>query len=326
MLFKALKTLKRSFSLEPSFVLPPRVFKVTVNHLNNKDCKLIVNSSNIRCEIPFKSTDLLGDIKGRLAEETGSKSVIFINQDNIEIANNTRYSDVELEQLYFIIDDMWAFEIINFERSNLLTEENLPAADLSANELEDLRLPFLYQNEMLSYYKRLDINKLQSNVLDDVIKEVINKIPDHRITPVPLLSQLIIEYNELIKQYQTLRATKHELRNQANRKAKIIFAMGIAILALQIFLVIYGVYYIYSWDIMEPIVFFWQFAGGLVLASTFLWLKSRHDYGKLLGIVATKIEMRSYKRNGFDIREYKRLKALIRENRTNKLKNLIGEF
>lgn len=326
MLLRTLQSTQRAFSTGVSYFLPPRIFKSSVSRLDAKNHKLTVNASNIRCEIPFKSTDLLGDIKGRLTEETGSRNVRFINQDNIEIANNTKYGDIELEQLYFIIDDAWAFEIVNCERSNFLREDSVTAADLSANELEDLKFPFLYQNEMLNYYKRLDMNKLESGVFEDIIREVINKILDHRITPVPLLSQLEDEYATLVKEYLEMKEKRQILRSRAEKIAKRLFALGILIFGLQSFVVIYGVYYIYSWDIMEPIVFFWQFAGGLILATTFFSLRAKYDYGKLLNMVARRIEHRSYAKRGFDISEYNRVKTMIRQNRKDQLKNLIGEF
>ena len=326
MLFKTLKIASRRFSTQPLFTLPPRVFKASVNKIDPKSSKLIINNANIRCEIPFKSNDLLGDIKGRLVEETGSRDIKFINQDNIEIANNTRYTDIELEQLYVIIDSMWAFEIVNLERNDFLKEDSIPAAGLNAHEVEDLKLPFIYHNEMFNYYNRLDMKKLESGNFEEIIKEIINKIPDHRITPVPLLSDITKEYNTLVDKYRVMKKVKDQLRNKAKKTAKRLFSLGILILGFQIFAVIYGVYYIYTWDIMEPVVYFWQFAGGLALATTFIWIKGIHNYSRLLNMAAKKLEKRSYAKNGFDIEEYEKLKCLIKQNRANKLKNLIGEF
>lgn len=81
--------------------------------------------------------------------------------------------------------------------------------------------------------------------------------------------QLEAQYNQLKKDYDLL----HEM---SRIKAMRIMSLGLFVIAGHFGFVSAGTYFIWSWDIVEPLAYFNTAFAGIVLTTSYFW--TRQDY------------------------------------------------
>lgn len=104
---------------------------------------------------------------------------------------------------------------------------------------------------------------------------------------------------------------KEELDRSARRATHRTIALMLAYLAVQNGLFLYGTFVMYSWDIIEPITYFWGQSFMLLCFAYFI--KSERQWG-FSGVQERLVDAkrrRRYRREGFDIDKYERDYATV---------------
>jgi small-conductance mechanosensitive channel len=97
-------------------------------------------------------------------------------------------------------------------------------------------------------------------------------------------------------------------KTSSRRKTKWILSSFLVILALYITFLLWAIYDYYTWDIMEPIVYFIDYFVFLLMLSSFFYTKKGFSHQRLRQTIYQWLLKRNLRRNGFNVGEYTLLK------------------
>ena len=108
---------------------------------------------------------------------------------------------------------------------------------------------------------------------------------------------------------------KEELDRSARRATHRTMALMLAYLAVQNGLFIYGTFVMYSWDIMEPITYFWGQSFMLLCFAYFIKSEQQWGFSGVQERLVDAKRRRRYRREGFDIDKFERDYATVELHR-----------
>lgn len=276
--------------------------------------------------IDFKSSDKILLLKEEFCRLLKTNDIQIFSVDHIEIANETILSDIEFEQLY-----------IYSAQQDLLVKVTKPFAKQKTHkwdkcalisnrkEFENLHLPYLYEKTILNYLNRISIDG-ETISTKDLIKELLSKTPNSRISSSFSIDFINKEFQALYNEYQSFDKIRSEALRKGQRFARLVLLLGLALLGGQIALVVFGVYVYYNWDIMEPIMYFLQYAGVLAIGSLFFLTRSKYENQRFAQWLVNWYQRRYLTRIQFDFNRYEQVTQLLRENHQHRLKNILNDF
>jgi hypothetical protein len=282
--------------------------------------------SNHPVAISLKVSDKVGHLRQELNRVLSTSDVQIFSIDKIEIANETILSDIEFEQIY-----------VYSAKQNLLIRVKKPFAKKETHkwekcplisdrkEFESLHLPYLYEKTILNYLNRLSIDK-GTITTDELIRELVSKTPNSRISPSMSIVDIDKEFETLFEEYQRLETTRTDASRKGQWFARGVLLLGLGLLGGQIALVVLGVYVYYNWDIMEPIMYFLQYAGVLAIGSLFFLTRSKYENQRFAQWLTQWYQRRYLNRIRFDFNRYDQVVKLLKENHQHRLKNILNDF
>ena len=99
---------------------------------------------------------------------------------------------------------------------------------------------------------------------------------------------------------------KEELDGAARRATHRTIALMLLYLAAQNGVFFYGTFFVWSWDIMEPITYFWGQSFMLLCFAYFIRSERQWGFGGVQERMVDAKRRRRYRREGFDIDKYER--------------------
>lgn len=124
---------------------------------------------------------------------------------------------------------------------------------------------------------------------------------------------------ELTARHQKLFSEKARIMKIAERRAKAIMSLGLFGLVGHLGFVSIGTYYIWSWDIVEPLAYFITLSTSTVLATQYFKLKTDFENTTYFQYLSEKQFKKIASKYGFDVREYEAITEEINQLK-NKLK------
>lgn len=104
---------------------------------------------------------------------------------------------------------------------------------------------------------------------------------------------------------------KEDLDRSARRGTHRTIALMLGYLALQNVAFFYGTFFVWSWDIMEPITYFWGQSFMLLCFAYFIRSEREWGFGGVQERMVKSKRRRRYQREGFDIDKYDRDYATV---------------
>jgi hypothetical protein len=287
-------------------------------------------SMSIDHDLPFTveldSSDKVENFKNELSRGFQANDIKIYSIDKIEISGQTSMADIEYEQLF-----------IYSQSKDLLMKVTKPFAKLKTHkwektelisdrkEFEGLYMPYLYEKTILNFLNRLHIDKGEING-SDLIDELLSKVPNSRSCSSMPMDVINREFHSLSKELEKMEAERKEALLKGQRHARRVLSLGFVILGGQIALVVMGVYVYYNWDIMEPIMYFLQYAGVLAIGSLFFLTRAKFENQRFAQWLVCRAQKRYLNRANFDHHRYSEVVERLKENHSSRLKNILNDF
>ena len=192
-------------------------------------------------------------------------------------------------------------------------------------ELFNLHLPYLYEKSVLNFLNRVQLSG-ESAKAGELIDELLSRVPSSRASAALPLPTIDRDFAALSAEFRSLDASRAEALRRGNRFARAGLSLGFLLLGGQVLLVVYGVYVFYNWDIMEPIMYFLQYAGVLALGSLFFLMRGKYEHQTFARWLAKRYQHARLRKTGFDERRYQNLLELLKQNHNDRLKNILNDF
>ncbi|KAJ8251130.1 hypothetical protein GJAV_G00217620 [Gymnothorax javanicus] len=129
--------------------------------------------------------------------------------------------------------------------------------------------------------------------------------------------ELLKKLDELSQHLQPLEEVKTKVERRAEHMCSWAMWSGLAVLSLQGGLLAWFTWWVYSWDIMEPITYFLTYTTSIGFLSYFILTKQDLSYSDVKDRQFLHYFYKVARREGFDVRKYNKLKeevALVEEN------------
>lgn len=140
---------------------------------------------------------------------------------------------------------------------------------------------------------------------------MIEAIPDPKTNYNFNLEGLEYRLSQLKEEYSTLNSTKDYIMAKASRRAKLYMSLGLVAIGGQFAFVGYGTYYLWSWDVVEPLAYFSTLAATILLTTQYFKLKTDYEHTSYHEYLRGKIFTKIAPKYGFDIEHYDSVKAEI---------------
>ena len=120
------------------------------------------------------------------------------------------------------------------------------------------------------------------------------------------------QINEIQKQINNLDNEINIHKKIAKRKTKLLLSLFLIVLALYGSFLVWAIYVYYTWDIMEPIVYFIEYVVFLTLLSTFFFTKKLFTPQRLRLNIYKYFLRKKLMKKGVDLSDFEILKIRLR--------------
>ncbi|ERE90147.1 calcium uniporter regulatory subunit MCUb, mitochondrial isoform X3 [Cricetulus griseus] len=253
-------------------VMPPD--EITVNYRHGLPLvTLTLPSRKERCQFvvkPMLSTvgSFLQDLQN---EDKGIKTAAIITADGSEIPASTLMDTLLMKGFKLVINKL-AYDV-QCHKKEKPTEEHMI-------ELENLK----------SLVHRL------FTILH--LEEFQKKRERH----------LMAKIDHLKEQLQPLEQVKARIEARSEAKTSGLLWAGLALLSVQGGALAWLTWWVYSWDIMEPITFFLTFANSMVFFAYFIITRQNYTYSSVRSRQFLQFFHKKSKQQCFDVEQYNKLK------------------
>jgi len=190
----------------------------------------------------------------------------------------------------------------------------------------NIGLPFIEQQMIINYLKRVDFlnrSTLGKNLFSDenifegkvdkkiILKNLLDGIIDAKNQQEGDEEQMVQLYQQHRIRFEQLKEQKEIIEKKAHSITKLKMSLGLAALLGQFTFVGVGTYFIWSWDVVEPMAYFLNLFGSIVLSA--LYFKTYKDYSNVgyLKYLKEKEMEKLYVKYNFPIQEMRELEATI---------------
>ncbi|XP_049741493.1 calcium uniporter regulatory subunit MCUb, mitochondrial [Elephas maximus indicus] len=121
-------------------------------------------------------------------------------------------------------------------------------------------------------------------------------------------NHLLEKIDHLKKQLQPLEQLKARVEGRSEARISRLLWTGLALLSIQGGALAWFTWWVYSWDIMEPVTYFITFANSMVFFAYFLVTRQDYTYSAVSGRQFLHFFYKKSKQEHFDVEQYNRLK------------------
>nr|XP_038959763.1 calcium uniporter regulatory subunit MCUb, mitochondrial isoform X2 [Rattus norvegicus] len=124
---------------------------------------------------------------------------------------------------------------------------------------------------------------------------------------------LMAKIDHLQEQLRPLEQVKAGIEARSEAKTSSLLWAGLALLSVQGGALAWLTWWVYSWDIMEPVTFFLTFANSMVFFAYFIVTRQNYTYESLRSRQFLQFFHRKSRRQCFDVERYNKLKEDLAE-------------
>ncbi|XP_045140254.1 calcium uniporter regulatory subunit MCUb, mitochondrial [Echinops telfairi] len=129
-------------------------------------------------------------------------------------------------------------------------------------------------------------------------------------------THLLENIDHLKKQLQPLEQLKARIEGRSEARINKLLWCGLALLSAQGGALAWFTWWVYSWDIMEPVTYFLTFANTVVFFAYFVVTRQDYTYSAVSGRQFLHFFYQRSKQEHFDVEQYNKLKDDLREAKT----------
>ncbi|XP_057649542.1 calcium uniporter regulatory subunit MCUb, mitochondrial isoform X1 [Chionomys nivalis] len=124
---------------------------------------------------------------------------------------------------------------------------------------------------------------------------------------------LMAKIDHLKEQLQPLEQVKAGIEARSEAKTSVLLWAGLALLSVQGGALAWLTWWVYSWDIMEPVTFFLTFANSMVFFAYFIITRQNYTYSSLQSRQFLQFFHKKSQQQCFDVEQYNKLKEDLAE-------------
>lgn len=140
------------------------------------------------------------------------------------------------------------------------------------------------------------------------------------------MNELVMKYKSISTQYAALKEHRDALEHHAKIGAKRQMWMGLVVIGGHFCFVGTGTYYVWSWDIVEPLAYFNTLAASICLASGYFWVRKDYSPTTLFEFLTQRRLKKLMQTNNFDEQNYLKLKAELTQCVFDIKNNILGDL
>lgn len=292
--------------------------------LPNGDRQINFTYKKEKKSVNFSLNDSVENIAKKISVQTGEYEVIFYNQDGIQIAKKIPFGPLTNEPLSIKIGKNHMFSLsedVDCKKKHL----SFISPYFGVEEFENLRLPMLYQKSVLAILSKLNPQSELAKKYG-IITELQESCMNPQFSDVRSINSIEKEFQELLKEFNEFKSKEKIIKQDAKRYAKRLFGLGVIIFGSYIAFIITTIFIMYSWDVMEPIIYFIEFGVGLLAFTLFFRLRGAYKHQRLLKTVQDWMQKHIEKKRGFNRQQFEQVRNRIIRNREERIKNIMNEF
>mmetsp|Transcript_71510 Transcript_71510/g.83186 ORF Transcript_71510/g.83186 Transcript_71510/m.83186 type:complete len:349 (-) Transcript_71510:133-1179(-) len=290
-----------------------------VERTNDFTFTLPTLEEKIEFNLPEEATvnDLINEV---VKSSKGVKNCKAVTLDKAEIASITKLEDVKADNFYLLINNEDILKIISLDSTDAESQDKM--YQKVESYCESIGVPFIERKIILNYLKRVDQHSIENfskplfadkNVYAEpfdkniLLDNLVEGLSNNRNQKSENEQRLYSDYHKTKQQIEELKIKRSELETQAHRRAKTKMIAGLFALFGQFSFVGVGTYVVYSWDIIEPMVYFINLAASVGLSYQFFATYRDFSHQSFLNHLKEKELQKLYVRNNFPVQELQAL-------------------
>nr|XP_045000699.1 calcium uniporter regulatory subunit MCUb, mitochondrial [Jaculus jaculus] len=119
---------------------------------------------------------------------------------------------------------------------------------------------------------------------------------------------LLAKIDHLKEQLQPLEQVKARIEAQSEARTSRLLWLGLALLSTQGGALAWLTWWVYSWDLMEPVTYFLTFANSMVVFAYFIVTRQNYTYSSIRSRQFLQFFYKKSEQQHFDVEQYNRLK------------------
>lgn len=155
--------------------------------------------------------------------------------------------------------------------------------------------------------------------VDSVIMNLMDALPDAKANHSLNTQQIFNELNDAKLHLAQLSKLREDIMKKARLRAKLTMGGGLVALVGYFNFVALGTYYVWSWDVVEPLAYFMALSGSIFVTSRYFKLKDDYENNTYFEYLALKQFKRLAPKYDFTEEEYEAAKNTVNDLK-NKLK------
>jgi len=302
-----LKRVRQSLSFNPLLYTPYAKFTdltkinfanyISIHRktVNDEQYSFTIDTPQNRIHFALPDDTTFSDFKKHFQKEVDPETVKDLKVFSIdlsEISNVSRLSDLSSHNYYVIGDSNIVYKVMSVDRKPAEISET--DYQSTKDYFEKLGLPFLERKIVLNYLRRVDHfleEELGKKIFTDhdsynqsfdkniLIENMIEAIANNKNQQVENEEVLINQYLQLQEKLEEIQFQHALLAAKAHKTVKLKMSLGIIALLGHFSFVGIGTYVVYSWDMVEPMVYFISLGTSVVLSYQFF--KTYRDFNNI---------------------------------------------
>eukprot|EP01017_Pseudomicrothorax_dubius_P031883 TRINITY_DN4117_c0_g1_i2.p1 TRINITY_DN4117_c0_g1~~TRINITY_DN4117_c0_g1_i2.p1 ORF type:complete len:360 (+),score=109.03 TRINITY_DN4117_c0_g1_i2:39-1082(+) len=240
-------------------------------------------------------------------------SVNALSLDLVELAQSSTLDSIGSTSFYLVLNNSQVIRIFHEKTDGAYTFK-LPKS-IRESESVSYQEKYLFQQFMTRLIRNINEDPRLKGVRDLNRKTLTTKLLEATIDPSVRAGADATEAVEtmlkLEQELQQMEETKNNLEAKALTRAKMRKLIGLFGIAGQFAFVAVGTYHIYSWDIIEPTVYFINLAVTFGLSFTFFRTLKAFDNKEFLNYMQQREFEKLAKQTNFSTEKYEELKRTV---------------
>jgi len=284
--------------------------------VRNNEGKFFINMNDSLFPLFIDGTLLDYRLKLRALSESSVENLQIFNKNFEEYAVTTPIFYVIEDDFYLKLGNEIYFIVVKMDyfidkQELKQNQENVWSYEFSKRlpgDFIEKESTLSFQNSLLRNLQKFDKKFMNINIVKNCIFDSINQISIQKKKQLELLE---FKINIIEKKLENLLKVKEKVEGILEKKSKRRITVLLSMILTQICLIQYGTYYVFSWDIMEPITCLLGVVD--LIIPYYFWLRHQKDYSfeTVKEVIMEKKQARAYKKKDFIKEEIEYQKEIL---------------
>jgi hypothetical protein len=286
-------------------------FNFSNKKFSSKTFELVLPTMN-KLSIEIDDTKTLKDLETEIKKNYNFEKIDFKTWDNSSISKNNELNLIRFESdPIFMKINTAEWQILNAKNFEYTTTEHYRIQkDLVHNEKSDLEL---ISETVRNFNKNEKLTDREFEEISTNLLRIKHSYTNRELSPAlekfKNLYELFSAFYKLKQEFASLHSVKEKLMWICETKAKILILLGGLFFIIELFLIYYGSFVKFSWDIVEPLTYL---MGCMNIVIILLYRKKFKETGAF-EYYSNKFFMRQVRKKKFDLIHFEETQKKLKE-------------